>query len=307
MNPSVRLLLHQVGERLRSLGRFVEDMDLITGLDRLNKNLQQAKVEYKNASVMVHRLKMATASFERFATAHGGEESRETEKMLLDFRELTQVASLQNEMLRDFINRQVTNLALEESTKSIELANSVKTITKLAFIFIPMTFGTSLCGANLSVMGSGTVPVWAMVTKVLAISILTFFFRDFYAGNLTRRIRRWRGRLRAIFWLAIRSPQSALILSIYAVSHTGIATDSVLEELGISYHLGLSPEYRADMSQFEQAHLSGGVKKDFWVRQLYQVSLITKQYKWWEDFFHRRVISNVRKPLARKKPEANTA
>jgi Mg2+ and Co2+ transporter CorA len=61
--------------------------------------------------------------------------------------------------LRDRVTHRAAVLSLEESRKSIQMADSLKTLIQLAFIFVPLTFGTSVFGANLRLFGSRNVPL----------------------------------------------------------------------------------------------------------------------------------------------------
>ena len=87
------------------------------------------------------------------------------------------------------MNRRVTILALEESKKSIQMAHSIKALTQLAFIFVPLTFSVSIFGANLREMGSGTVPLWAFILTIMAISTSSTFIWGLYTGRIQEHLR----------------------------------------------------------------------------------------------------------------------
>ena len=52
--------------------------------------------------------------------------------------------------------------ALQDSHKSVEYAESLGTLTTLAFLFVPLSFITSIFGMNLVEFGSGNVPLWVV-------------------------------------------------------------------------------------------------------------------------------------------------
>lgn len=65
-------------------------------------------------------------------------------------------------------------MALKESKKSIQQADSVRRITQLAFFFIPLTFKTSVFGMNLQELGTGNVKFWVFVVVAITISLIVF-------------------------------------------------------------------------------------------------------------------------------------
>ena len=56
-----------------------------------------------------------------------------------------------------------SRIAVLESRKSIELADSVKRLTQIALIFVPLNLVTSLFGMNFVELGSGKMHIWIFV------------------------------------------------------------------------------------------------------------------------------------------------
>ncbi|KAF2001184.1 hypothetical protein P154DRAFT_575256 [Amniculicola lignicola CBS 123094] len=75
---------------------------------------------------------------------------------------------------KDQLSRRAAMMSLQESRKSIQLADSVRNLTQLAFIFIPLTFGASIFGSNIQEFGSGSVTAWKLCVTLLAVLLGTF-------------------------------------------------------------------------------------------------------------------------------------
>jgi hypothetical protein len=92
---------------------------------------------------------------------------------MLNFAHLLQEANRLKETIKDRVTRRATLLSPEESRKSIEMADSLKTLTQLAFIFVPLSLASSIFGVNVRQFGSGTAPLWTFIVTVLLIGIVT--------------------------------------------------------------------------------------------------------------------------------------
>ena len=64
--------------------------------------------------------------------------------VLMDCEELNARAQQLQDDFRDLLNRYVGLASLQESKKSIEQAESVRQLNRLAFLFLPLSFATSL-------------------------------------------------------------------------------------------------------------------------------------------------------------------
>ncbi len=69
----------------------------------------------------------------------------------------------------------IGTMAIQESRKSIQEAISVKRLTQLAFVFIPLNYVSSLFGININEMTGNGPRLWKFVATsfALLISVLT--------------------------------------------------------------------------------------------------------------------------------------
>ena len=79
--------------------------------------------------------------------------------------------------------------SIRESQKSIEEAVSVKRLTQLAFIFIPLTYTSSLFGMNIKEMNGGGPKLWIFLFVSVCISVITLLLSSFvkYVTNWIKR------------------------------------------------------------------------------------------------------------------------
>jgi len=91
---------------------------------------------------------------------------------------------------------------IDESRKAIEQAASLKRLTILASLFVPLSFATSLFGMNFREFGQGRVPIWIFPAVALPILLLTYliYFVNIIAGCVIcwRLVRRGCRRLRSL-------------------------------------------------------------------------------------------------------------
>lgn len=71
--------------------------------------------------------------------------------------------------VHELINRLVSTLALKESRKSIEQSTSVKRLSQLAYIFLPLSLSTSVFGMNIVELQN--IQLWVFFATV-SISVL---------------------------------------------------------------------------------------------------------------------------------------
>ena len=113
------------------------------------------------------------------------------------------------EMLRNRITKCVGEMTIREARKSIQLADSVRVITQLAFVFVPLSLSTGLFGMNIQEMGSGGAKLWVFLTVASAVLCFSFFALWIGSGKhkkLHRSIILKRPLWTAVYKLAQRSP-----------------------------------------------------------------------------------------------------
>lgn len=100
---------------------------------------------------------------------------RSAKIMTKDFKAALQHAeSLHKECVRG-MSIVAHNAATLEAQKAFEEARSVGKLTRLAMVFVPLSFATSAFGMNISELGADDAPsIWVWVVLSAGISILTY-------------------------------------------------------------------------------------------------------------------------------------
>ncbi|KAK3681417.1 hypothetical protein B0T22DRAFT_305637 [Podospora appendiculata] len=171
--PHVRLLLNnftQYLEKCRHEAWDVLDPNLRDGWDR---DVEQEEKLYFRVYIHAERLSQCAKSLDHFLSLHQRTPSAVLKNATDDFAILLKEAIDLRNALRDRLGQRAAVLSLEESRKSIQMADSLKTLTQLAFVFTPLNFATSIFGANIVEFGNGTAPAWAFVVTAVAIGLAT--------------------------------------------------------------------------------------------------------------------------------------
>lgn len=91
---------------------------------------------------------------------------------------------------------EIGNLAtkgmLAESRKAIELSRRVARLTRLAFVFVPLSFTSSLFGMNLYPLGEERYSLWLWVAVSLPILLLSLLFMKWDVLAMVKRLLRIR-------------------------------------------------------------------------------------------------------------------
>lgn len=171
------------------------------------KELTSEEKIYFFALMPIKYLPRILSDLRRFTNIHQKGPSRMIDGVFLDLEAILQDATRLADMMKDRLARRAAMLSLEESRKSIKIADSLQTLTIFAFIFIPLNFATSIFGANVREFGSGSVPIWVLIVTAVCIAVVAFslswiwprrkgkgaqFVREW--KSWTRRRRRARGR-----------------------------------------------------------------------------------------------------------------
>lgn len=90
-----------------------------------------------------------------------------------------------DEFLRSLMQTEVGLMSIQDSQRSIEEAIAVRNLTKLAFIFIPLTFATSVFGMNVNEINDTGPSFWIFVVTALAVAVLTWLY--WQVGAIWRR------------------------------------------------------------------------------------------------------------------------
>lgn len=185
--------------------------------------------------------------------------------MLID--ELTETEKYYDRLKRE----ELVNAQLEEARKSTETALGVARLTKLAFIFIPLSFVTSFFGMNVRQFGNGNIDLWIFFATAAALIGLTFapFFIKAPSGVVTL----------CTIKLFLESPYIGLCFSAFALFNSR-ETNQSLCDLGPVYYL--SKGSRGQLGLTNDSYAFGWVDPSwhqrFWVARARDITaFIQKQ------------------------------
>ena len=121
-------------------------------------------------------------------------------RLFEDFDRVVEIMGLQVSRFAQKMSFRASVTSIKESRLGIEHNERVKRLTQLAFVFIPLSFVTSLFGMNIAALGTGSAKIWmfllAMVLTYVSVGILWIilhYYQD-VAGLLKRKYRnkpRW--------------------------------------------------------------------------------------------------------------------
>ncbi len=200
----------------------------------------------------------ALVNTRNFAREHQVAGSKEMLNVVTELENSSLQSAKTKDLLEKHMQRQVASLSLVESRKSIQMTNSVTLLTRLAFVFIPLSFSTSLFGINVRELGTGTVSISAFVGTAIAVTGSTFLVW-WFAGYLTDRMRTVWG---FVMRLSLNSPWLALILAAFLLFGQHIQDHGTLVSLS---------------AQDELLHW---IDKDFRGQSLFEARFITRSKAW---------------------------
>lgn len=152
----------------------------------------------------------AIRSTQDFARVHRLTDSPELLSVVAEMERLKIALSSVKDQTEKYMQRQVASLSLTESRKAIEMTDSVKLLTQLAFLFVPLTFSASIFGVNATELGSGSRPFSLFLITALAFLGATLSGLWLYR-KLSNKLRRRLLRFAVLFmkW----SPRVSIILA----------------------------------------------------------------------------------------------
>jgi len=114
--------------------------------------------------------------------------------LLLDVKELQARTRALLKRCERGVTHATSRISIHESQRAIKQAERVESLTRLAFIFIPLSFTASFFGMNFEQLGQGTLPLWvyfAVSVPIFIVSIL-FLVSERLQHLITDRIARGR-------------------------------------------------------------------------------------------------------------------
>lgn len=94
--------------------------------------------------------------------------------------------------------------SIRESRKSIEEAASVKRLTRLAFVFIPLSYTSSLFGMNIKEINGGIPGLWIFIIVSVSISLVTLLVSSFVKWVMSHSRRFIRSYVYDVFYVRQR-------------------------------------------------------------------------------------------------------
>ena len=156
--------------------RYSRDLDLARfQVDFERSTYEDWEVEHLKESRMLSRslVSEVTASH-RSLSRHSDPSSNSWRTLQVDYDEILAQARQFEGDLKDHMTTYVGIMTLKESKKSIQLADNVRRVTQLAFIFVPLTFVTSIFGMNLEEFGNGNIKTWVFLVVASAVTVTVF-------------------------------------------------------------------------------------------------------------------------------------
>ncbi|KAK8131605.1 hypothetical protein PG984_008043 [Apiospora sp. TS-2023a] len=121
------------------------------------------------------------AAYQSVMNSTDSKSAEEIDSLLEDFRAALHLAEALRKECSQGIEIVAHNATIRESQKAFAEARSVTKLTKLALVFVPLSFTTSAFGMNLRELGDENAPsiwVWSIITFGIAFIVYAFFRWD---------------------------------------------------------------------------------------------------------------------------------
>lgn len=189
--PFAKLLLIEITARIQNQTFHLESQFLEGAAGEADTRILEV------SWAVIHDIEQdMSASFHNL-THFASSDPTKTAPLVGDFKALMRQIDRAQHDLREYLNRHVgmksleeSRLAVMESRKSIELADSVKRLTQIALIFVPLNLVTSLFGMNFVEFGTGKLQIWVFVTVLCVLGLIVtmaVFFLFYYKKLKSRR------------------------------------------------------------------------------------------------------------------------
>ena len=227
--------------------------------------------------------------------------SRYKKAVILDYETILKTA---NDNLQAFYtteSRASSHLATLDDLRVAEQSESFGQLTFLAFLFIPLSFVTSLFGMNLQFLNSGsaTVKSFLIASTGTMATVVTLLFLAPLVSSFACAVRRALGGLwlhrRELRKMAIITPVGAFWLFLYGLTHNPGAFALLIQELGILDVLFLHQDWKEP--EFINSERTTFLSK-FWAKRIIPIAEITKHRGWhettaWQRWRDRRALNTA--------------
>ena len=151
---------------------FIMDMLAMKVMHPGGKTSANLEVHYDKQIGILNEMRRNLAALEIFTTSQSSSRWR---TMIADYERMLKSAEQQiNVVLAQKMTYRAAMASLDESRVGIEHAkrsmeqnSRLKRLTQLAFIFIPLSFSTSIFGMNLELLGTGNGKTWMVIIAVI--------------------------------------------------------------------------------------------------------------------------------------------
>lgn len=112
------------------------------------------------------------------------------EQLLKDYRYLLSRAQTLSDQCDRGMHIVMNNAMIKESREAIAQAGGVAKLTRLAFLFIPLSFTTSFWGMNFKQLGTGNQDIRWCFIMLFPIFIIAMIFMKYEVSNV-RKLLKW--------------------------------------------------------------------------------------------------------------------
>lgn len=89
--------------------------------------------------------------------------------LIRDFERFSEEIDLLKTDCDQFLEQQISKVALQETRSQMREARDIKRLTYFAFIFVPLSLASSFFGMNVKELDSGSTPVWRFAVVALGL------------------------------------------------------------------------------------------------------------------------------------------
>ncbi|KFY76056.1 hypothetical protein V498_09774 [Pseudogymnoascus sp. VKM F-4517 (FW-2822)] len=287
--PWSRLILRQMGSEVKKC------QNILALSSEIDANDPQSLEDLSSSiDVITQHIDAVIQHLVPLMRKHCITESRRMQEIVDDYTALLRDANKTKSHIRDLTNRHVSLWALRESRKSIEEAVSVKRLSQLAYLFLPLTFTSSLFSMNIRELKDN--PISAFIITAIIMTLLSLVL--WWILGIYRRIAasfpivsRY---VRTLARFALNSPIQALLLTIFAISHSVNETDEVIRELGLyTILLGGHNSYQPPVNRFSLLNRKRRVLGTFWRMKILEIADYTAIAGWQKSFFWQRIRTKL--------------
>lgn len=175
---------------------------------------QSPEVCYLETNQFETSIALAHLETKRYAQTVGMLHSPEVIKAMAVFDRSLMILSKHKDHFEKHMQSQIATFSLAESRKSIEMTDSVKLLTQLAFIFIPLTFSATIFGINVREFGTGELPISAFVITAIVVMITSMLIWWFGGKLLSKQSQRF---ILFSLRLLLLSPRRAFAFLVFVV------------------------------------------------------------------------------------------